>query len=132
MSEGNPGYILRVSTEEWLDQVYRLNKYYPGLMRMYKPGTPILLVRKAEGGDSFMGYGIIDKVEMPWELPPIEEEYCRTNGWKCCITFRHLTRFNKPYPIKESILKDDNRKGSYLHGVKLSEEQVNMILKEAE
>ena len=57
----NPGYILRISRDEWLEQVFRLNKYYTGIMRDYKRGTPILLIMKAEGCDSFVGYGIIDK-----------------------------------------------------------------------
>jgi hypothetical protein len=39
----NPGYILRISREEWFEQVFQLNKYYTGIMRDYKRGTPILL-----------------------------------------------------------------------------------------
>ena len=133
MSDENPGYILRISKEEWLEQVFRLKRYYPGLMRRYKPGTPILFVKKADEGDSFVGYGAIDKIEMPWELPPEDEEYCRSNNWKCCITFREdMMRWDRPLPIKESILNGDNRKGSYLHGIKLSTEHVNTILKDAE
>ncbi|MCX6649985.1 MAG: hypothetical protein NTV61_11490 [Candidatus Bathyarchaeota archaeon] len=64
----NPGYILRISRDEWLEQVFRLNKYYTGIMRDYKRGTPILLAMKAGGRDSFVGYGIVDKVEMLWGI----------------------------------------------------------------
>ena len=128
----NPGYILRISRDEWLEQVFRLNKYYTGIMRDYKRGTPILLAMKAGGRDSFVGYGVIDKVEMLWEMPPEEEDYSRGHGWKCGLTFRGLTRFAKPYPIGKSCLSTDPRRGAFLNGAKLTEDQVDSILEAAE
>jgi len=101
-------------------------------MRRWKRGTIILLARKAEEGDSFIGYGVVDKVEMLWELPPEEEAYCREQGWKCSLSFKTLSRFEKPYPIKKSILADDPRKGRLLHGARLTEDQVDAILEAAE
>ncbi len=130
--EEKHGYILRISTDSWHDQVYELKKYYPGIMRGWKQDTPILLAMKAEAGDSFIGYGIVDKVEMLWEMSPEEEAYCKENNWKCAITFKTLISYMKPYPIKESILADDPRKGSFLHGVRLTESQINTILEAAE
>ena len=126
------GYILRISKDQWLKQVYDLKKYYPGTMRRWKRGTIILLAKKAEEGDSFIGYGVVDKVQMLWELPPEEEAYCRERGWKCALSFKTLFRFDKPFPIKESILADDPRKGRLLHGVRLTEDQVDAILEAAE
>jgi len=52
MSEDqNYGYILRLSTEDWRDQVYELKKYYSGVMRGWKRETPILLAMKTDAGD---------------------------------------------------------------------------------
>jgi len=130
--EGNPGYILRISRDEWQKQVYELKKYYPGFTRRWKRGTVILLARKAEEGDSFIGYGVVDKVEMPWEMPPEEEAYIKEHSWKCGLAFRTLFRFEKPFPIKKSILADDPRKGMTWHGAPLTEEQVDAILEAAE
>jgi len=132
VSEDNPGYILRVSTDDWVEQIFEIKKYYPGIMRNWKRGTPILLARKTEAGDSFLGYGITDKVEMLWEMSPEEENYCRENNWRCALTFKPLIRFKNPYPIKETFLAEDKRKGSLLHGAMLMEGQVDEILEQAE
>ncbi len=126
------GYILRISRDEWLEQVFNIGKYYTGLIRDYRRGTPILFAKKAEKGDSFVGYGIVDKVEMLWEMPPEEEEYSRGNGWKCSLTLRGLMRFARPFPIKESVLREDRRRGSFLNGIRLGEDQIDSILEAAE
>jgi len=133
MSEDqNYGYILRLSTEDWRDQVYELKKYYSGVMRGWKRETPILLAMKTDAGDSFIGYGVVGKVEHLWELSPEEEAYCRENKWKCALTFKALNRFERPYPIKESLLSEDPRKGSFLHAARLTEDQVDALLDAAE
>jgi hypothetical protein len=130
--EQNYGYILRISTDSWRDQVFELKKYYSGVMRGWKRDTQILLAKKTEVGDSFIGYGVVGKVEMLWELSPEEEAYCRENNWRCALTFKALNGFERPYPIKESILSEDPRKGSFLHGARLTEDQVDEILDAAE
>ena len=132
VSDENPGYILRVSTDDWVEQIFEIKKYYSGIMRNWKRGTPILLAKKTDVGDSFLGYGITDKVEMLWEMTPEEENYCRENNWRCALTLKPLIRFNKPYPIKETFLADDPRKGSFLHGAMLVEVKVDEILEQAE
>ena len=132
ISDENPGYILRVSTDDWVEQIFEIKKYYSGIMRNWKRGTPILLAKKTDVGDSFLGYGITDKVEMLWEMTPEEENYCRENNWRCALTLKPLIRFNKPYPIKETFLADDPRKGSFLHGAMLVEVKVDEILEQAE
>jgi hypothetical protein len=130
--EQNYGYILRISTESWRDQVFELKKYYSGVMRGWKRETTILLAKKTDVGDSFIGYGVVGKVEMLWELSPEEEAYCRENNWRCALTFKALNGFERPYPIKESILAEDPRKGSFLHGARLTEDQMDAILDAAE
>jgi len=102
------------------------------VLRNWKRGTIILLAKKTGKDDSFIGYGVVDKVEMLWELPPEEAAYAKEHGWRCALTFRTLFRFDKPYPIKESILADDPRKGRLLHGARLTEDQVDAILEAAE
>jgi len=37
--DDNPGYILRVSSDDWVEQVYEINKYYSGIMRHWRIGT---------------------------------------------------------------------------------------------
>jgi len=130
--EENWGYILRVSTDDWVDQIFEIKKYYSGVMRGWKRDSTILLAKKTEVGDSFIGYGVVGRVEMLWELTPEEESYCRENNWKCALTFKALNRYNKPYPIKKTLLKDDPRKGAFLHGARLTEDQVDQILEESE
>jgi hypothetical protein len=130
--EDNPGYILRISSDEWLEQVFQLKKYYAGISRNWRRGTPILMAKKTELGDSILGYGIIQKVEMLWEMTPEEEDYCRENKWRCALNFQPLVKFEKPIPIKDTVLADDERKGSYLHGALISEQIVDSILKQAE
>lgn len=126
------GYILRINSDEWVEQIFQLNKYYSGIMRKWRSGTPILLARKSVEGDSFLGYGVVEKVELLWEMKPEEENYCRENNWKCALTFKPLIRFSRPLPIKDTILVDDKRKGSFLHGALLNEEQVDKIIDSAE
>jgi hypothetical protein len=100
--------------------------------RRWHRDTNILLARKTDVGDSFIGYGVVGKVEHLWELSPEEEAYCQENNWKCVLTFKALTRFDKPYPIKDTFLAGDPRKGSFLHGARLTEEQTDDILEAAE
>ena len=130
--EERPGYILRVSHDDWVEQIFEIKKYYSGIIRNWRIGTPILLAKKTHVGDSFLGYGITKKVEMLWEMSPEEEHYCKENGWKVAITFNPLIRFNEPLPIKMTPLKDDKRKGFFLHGILLPEDTVDAILDTAE
>jgi len=130
--EENYGYILRISLDEWEKQGFEIKKYYTAVRRKWHRGTNILLARKTDVGDSFIGYGVVGKVEHLWELSPEEETYCQENNWKVVITFKALTRFKTPYPIKSTFLADDPRKGSFLHGVRLTEQQTDDILEAAE
>ncbi len=130
--EGRPGYILRVSHDDWVEQIFEIKKYYSGIIRNFRIGTPILFAKKTHVGDSFLGYGITQKVEMLWEMSPEEEHYCKENGWKVAISFKPLIKFENPLPIKMTPLKDDKRKGFFLHGALLSEDTVDSILDTAE
>jgi hypothetical protein len=43
-----------------------------------------------------------------------------------------LIKFEKPVPIKETFLADDKRKGSYLHGIIVGENEVREIIEAGE
>jgi hypothetical protein len=126
------GYVLRISHEDLVNQVFSLEKYYSGVIRDFKRGTPLLFAAKSESGDSFVGYGVVDKIEYLWEMTPEEETYAKEHGWKIALTLRGATRFKNPLLIKNSLLKDDKRKGAYLHGAKLTENTIDALLEQAE
>jgi hypothetical protein len=126
------GYVLRISHEDLVNQVFSLGKYYSGIQRNFIRGTPLLFAAKSESGDSFVGYGVVDNIEHLWEMTPADEDYAKEHNWKIALTLRGTTRFKNPLLIKNSLLKDDKRKGAYLHGAKLSEETMDALLEQAE
>ncbi len=126
------GYIMMISHDDWVEQIFNLNKYYTGLIRKWRIGPPILLAKKTEVGDSFLGYGIVSKVERLWEMSAEEEHYCKENGWKISISFKPLIRFDRPLALKMTPVGDDKRKGMFLHGATLREYTVDTILGAAE
>jgi hypothetical protein len=126
------GYVLRIGTEDLVSQVFSLGKYYSGIQRSFIHGTPILFAAKSEGGDSLVGSGVVDKVEYLWEMVPEEETYAKEHGWKIGLTLRAVHKFRTPLLLKNSILKDDKRKGAFLHGAKLTEDQIDALLTQAE
>jgi len=129
--EENPaGYILRISKAEWLKQVYDRKKYYPGILRNWRPGMTILLARKTEKEDSFIGYGMIDRVTMIDETEGEEREYCESSGWKCVLSFSTLVRFDNPVPVKKILDKGYRGKGRLLHGIRVTSQQVESVLHE--
>ena len=121
-----------MSYDDWVKQVFELKKYYSGIIRNWRVETPILLAKTTHVGDSFLGYGITDKVEMLWEMSSEEEHYCKENGWKVAITFKPIIKFENPVPIKMMPLKGNKRKGMSLHVVILTEDTVDAILEIAE
>ena len=126
------GYVLRIGNEDLVNQVFNLGKYYSGIQRNFIRGTPILFAAKSEGGDSLVGYGVVDKVESLWEMTPEEETYAKEHGWRVGLILRGATRFKTPLLIKNSLLKEDKRKGAYLHGAKLTEDTIDALLEQAE
>jgi hypothetical protein len=126
------GYVLRISHEDLVNQVFSLGKYYSGIQRNFIRGTPLLFAAKSKDGDSIVGYGVVDKIEYLWEMTPEEETYAKEHNWKIALKLRGATRFRTPLLIKNSLLKDDKRRGAYLHGAKLSEETIDALLEQAE
>jgi len=124
-------YILRITREKWVKQVFSIKKYYPGVRRRWEPGMTILLARKAEEGDSFIGYGIVDRFIKRDSLPDREREECERMSWSGAIVFKELFKFEPPLPMKETILSGRKVKGKCFHGYPLSKSEVESILGKA-
>jgi len=129
---GPGGYILRITKDEWVKQVFDLKRYYAGVRGRWEPGLTILFARKAEKGDSFLGYGITESVLKAEELSEEERAECKKHGWKRAINFKDIVKFDPPLPIKETVIMDVGVRGSHLHGFRLTPAQVQSILSKAE
>jgi len=126
------GYILRITKDEWVKQVFNIKKYYAGVRRRWEPGLTVFFARKAEKGDSFLGYGIIESVLKTEELSEKEKTECKKYGWNRVINFKNIVKFDPPFPIKETVIKDVGVRGNRLHGFPLTSTQVQSILSKAE
>jgi len=128
-SDSPRSYILRISKEEWYRQVFSIKKYFPGVPRKWTPGGIIFLARKAEKGDSLIGYGVIGKFVKRDLLPEDRRRECERMGWKGAIIFSELYKIDPPVPIKETILSAAKARGRYFHGYTLTKDQVDSILR---
>jgi len=126
------GYILRIATKQWVNQVFNMAIYYTAIRRKWRPGQTILFVHRTNVGDAIVGYGVIDNVYEKDELSEDEKRECEKYGWKKAIEFKYVKEFEKPVPIRETFLKDSKLRGRYFHGLKLNKEQLNSIIMQAE
>jgi len=131
IDESPQNYILRITREEWFRQVFSIKKYYPGVRRRWEPNSTILLVRKSEDGDSFIGYGILQKFVKRNMLSEREREECERMGWTGVLVFSELFRFEPPLLIKDTILSGGKARGRCLHGFPLTQRQTESILNKA-
>ena len=126
------GYILRIATKEWVDQVFNLAIYYTSTRRKWKMGQTIIFVHKTSIGDAIIGYGEIRNTYASEELSEEERRECEKWRWKKAIEFKYVIRFDKPLPIKETFLKDLKLRGRFFHGFSLNKEQLSSIISKAE
>jgi hypothetical protein len=126
------GYILRIATKEWVDQVFDLAIYYTSSRRNWKTGQCIVFVHKTSSGDAFVGYGEIGNVYASDELSEEERRECEKWGWKKAIEFKYVIRFDEPLSIKKTFIKDSKLRGRSLHGFALSPEQLNSVISQGE
>ena len=124
-------FILRITREEWFKQVFSIKKYFPGISRSWEPNGAILLVHKAENGDSFVGYSVLDEFVKREMLHDEKRQECETMGWKGVLVFKELYKFEPPLKIKDTILGTSKARGKCFHGFPLTQEQVNSILEAA-
>jgi hypothetical protein len=130
IGQGSPNnFILRITRDEWFKQVFSIKKYFPGISRRWEQGGTILLVRKAENGDSFVGYGVLEEFVKKDQLPEEKRRECETMGWRGVLVFNKLYRFEPPLKIKDTVLGVSKAKGKCFHGYPLSQEQVDSILR---
>jgi hypothetical protein len=126
------GYILRIATKQWVEQVFNMAIYYTSARRKWKPGQTILFVHKTSKGDAVVGYGEIGNLYSIDELSEEEKLECKKHGWKKAIEFTYVKEFENPLLIKETFLKDLKIRGKYFHGLPLKREQITSIIEQAE
>jgi hypothetical protein len=126
------GYILRIATKEWVDQVFDLALYYTGFRRKWRSGQTIIFVHKTDVGDAVIGYGVIENVYEKDELSEEERRECEKRGWTKALEFKYVLKFDKPLPIKETVLKDSKVHGRFLHGLSLTKQQLSSVISQAE
>jgi len=126
------GYILRIASKQWVEQVFNLAIYYTSARRKWKEGQTILFLHKTSKGDAFVGYGEIGEFYSVDELSEEEKRECEKYGWKKAIEFKYVKEFEKPLLIKETFLKDLKLRGKYFHGLSLKKEQMNSIISQGE
>jgi hypothetical protein len=126
------GYILRIATKQWVNQVFSMAIYYTNMRRKWKQGQTILFVHKTRTGDALVGYGLIEKACEKDELSEQDKHECERGRWKRAIEFKYVKRFDKPLAIKDTFLKGSRLRGRYFQGLKLDKNQVEAILAWAE
>jgi len=126
------GCILRITTKQWVNQVFNMAIYYTSIHRKWESGQTILFVHKANVGDAIVGYGVIENVYEKDELSDEERRECEKGGWKRAIEFKYVKQFDRPLPIKETFLRGSKLRGRYFHGLKLSKEQLEATMAQAE
>jgi len=124
------GYILRISGREWVDQVFDMAIYFTNLNKKWEGGRTVLFLHKAEGGDAFVGYGVIERAVERDDLSYEERRSCERGGWKRGIVFRYVRRFGEPLRVKETFLKGSKLRGRLLHGMGLGTEQLRSVLEQ--
>jgi len=126
------GYILRISKESWVTQVFDTAVYYTALPRSWKPGQVVLFLHKTNVGDAFIGYGLVGKTHEVGELSEAEQLECERYGWHKAIEFKYVVKFERPLPVAETFLRDSGTRGRYLHGLKLDSERVSSVIDQAQ
>ena len=126
------GYILRIATRQWVNQVFGMAIYFTNLRRKWKRGQTILFVHKTSVGDALVGYGLIERAWEKDKLSEQDKDACEKGSWKRAIEFRYVKQFDKPLAVKETFLKGSKHRGRYFHGLKLDKNQLKAVLDQAE
>jgi len=126
------GYILRIATKEWLDQVFDSAIYYTSFRRKWRAGQTIVFIHKTDIGDAFVGYGVIGNLCEIDQLSEEERRECEKHGWRKALEFKYVIKFRKPLAIKETFLRKSKLHGRYLHGLPLNKEHLDSIISQAE
>jgi len=122
-------YILRISKDEWEKQVFAIKSYYAGVRREWKPNAKILLAKKTDAGDAFIGYAVIKNIADLEEMSEEEKDMCINNNWSKKLSFGKLVRFHPPVLVKDTVVSKWGQKGALLHGAPISETDIESVLK---
>lgn len=124
------GYVLRITSEYWVNHVFDMAIYYTNLCRKWKPDQGIIFIHKIKSGDAVIGCGIIENVCSQNELP--EEERFEPEKWREATVFKYVVKFEKPLMTKKTFFKEPRFRGRFLHGLALNKEQLDSIVSQAE
>jgi hypothetical protein len=131
MSESE-GCVLRIATDAWVAQVFNMATYYTSSSTKLKKDQTIIFIHKTDVGDSIVGYGVIQDIVDEEMLSSEEKRQCQKYGWKKAVEFSYVLRFEKPLLVKETFFKDTKLRGRCFQGFRLSKEQVNTLVSQAE
>ncbi len=124
-------YILRIVKDEWERQVFTLKAYYAGVRREWEIGSTILLIKKTESGDAFIGYGVVKNITPLEKMDEEEKDMCINNNWNKKLSFGRLVRFEPPVLVKDTVVSKWGQKGALLHGAPISQSDMDSIAKVA-
>jgi len=122
-------YILRISKDEWEKQVFAIKSYYAGVRRGWEAGATILLIKKTDVGDAFIGYGVIKSVTDLEKMSDEEKDMCINNNWSKKLSFGKLVRFEPPVSVKDTVVSKWSQKGALLHGAPISQTDIESVMK---
>lgn len=122
-------YIMRIANnDEFEASVFSRRAYYTAMRRKWEKGMKILLARKIEKGDAFIGYAVVDRALSVDELSREERDMCTRNGWSTKVLFTRLVRLQPPILIKHTPVGRWPQKGALLHGAPISDEDLNAVI----
>jgi hypothetical protein len=126
------GYILRIATKQWVDQVFDSAIYYTSVNRKWIRGHTILFVHKTGEGDAFIGYGVVENVYARDELSEEERHRCEEEGWTRALEFKYVKELEKPLLVRQSFLKGTKLRGRLLQGLTVTRKQLDATIEQAE
>ncbi len=121
-------FILRITEDEWVNQVFDLAIYYTNMNRKWKQGQRVFFLHKLKAGDAIVGYGVISTVFEKEDLPDEEKKQCELGKWRKAIEFRYVKRFEHPPLARETLLRNSRFKGRCFQGLRLDEGEIDAIL----
>jgi hypothetical protein len=131
MSEAD-GYILRISSDKLVNQVFDSTVYYTNMQRKWKERHVILFLHRTTIGDAFVGYGVIRKACRRELLANEDRKACEAGDWRTALEFLYVKRFANPVLIKDTFLNKSKLRGRYLHGLHIEKSHLESVLKQNE
>ena len=122
MEDARLAFMIRLNSEESERRLFVRKWLYVGVKRGWSRGSKILLASKF---DTFLGSGVVARVQSLEELGEDERALCLQKNWSSKLHFGLLARFNPPVPISATSLASQNP--ITLHGSELAEGAASKI-----